>query len=92
MQFGRCMLENDSYDYLKFIIINYRDRGLRKHTLFSNQGIWDSSMHACKKKKKLLIWSLLNKKFASHAPKENHINRGVSNFKLWTTKVTWQLL
>lgn len=52
MQFGRCMLENDSYDYLKFIFINYRDRGLRKHTLFSNQGIWDSSMHACKKKKK----------------------------------------
>lgn len=50
MQFGRCMLENDSYDYLKFIFINYRDRGLRKHTLFSYQGIWDSSMHACKKK------------------------------------------
>lgn len=92
MQFRRCMLENDSYDYLKFIFINYRDRGLRKHTLFSNQGIWDSSMHAYKIKKKLLIWSLLNKKFASLAPKENHINRGVSNFKLWTTKVTWQLL
>lgn len=54
MQFGRCMLENDSYDYLKFIFINYRDRGLRKHTLFSNQGIWDSNIHACKKKKEAI--------------------------------------
>lgn len=50
MQFGRCMLENDSYDYLKFIFINYRDRGQRKHTLFSNQGIWDSSSMHVKKK------------------------------------------
>lgn len=49
------MLENDSYDYLKFIFINYRDRGLRKHTLFLIKVYETAACMHVKKKKKLLI-------------------------------------